>query len=178
MSRLSLPEALPSLLILCALGLSVGGCTGDSSSNDSSASSTSVDDTRLLGKWNLQSRATLENGHVVTMDNDYHFSPDGTFTNTSRSELLNGDTGEPFCTSTTIESGTWTVEGDRTCWTTSKVELSEFETFTDLITREMIEGGLAGDAPPECWTITSADDSSVTLQPETDGDPITLERSK
>jgi len=155
------------------------GCSSDTSpTGDAVTPASPVEDERLIGKWNMSSTATLSNGHDVTANNDYEFQSDGTFTNVSRSKLLNGDTGEPFYTSTTTESGTWTVDGNTTCWTTPTATLNEFETFTDLITREMIEEGLVGDVQPECFTIVSADGATVLLQPTAGGDSIALTRRK
>lgn len=155
----------------------VVGCSNDqdaTSSNDASAST----DARLVGQWNLESKQTLENGHDVTSRNTYEFNADGTFINLSDVELLNGDTGEPFCTQSTRESGTWTIDGDSTCWTTDKAELTDFKSYTDLITRDMIESGLAEDSPPECWTISSANADTIILTDADNGASITLTASQ
>ena len=149
------------------------GCSSNSPSTDAP-----TEDSRLIGKWHLSSAATLANGHEQTAENDYEFRSDGTFTNISHSKLLNGDTGDPFFTMKTVEAGTWTLQGDTTCWTTPTATLDEFETFTELVTREAIEEGLAEDTPPECFTIESADDSTVVLKPSSGGDPVTLLRRK
>lgn len=165
-----------SFLMMSIVLLLIPACSQSSAPQSKTTESAAVEDSRLVGKWKMESKATLENGHDVIADNDYEFKADGSFTNRSRSKILNGDTGEPFLIQTTAESGTWTIDGDSTCWTTPTATLEEFECFTELITREMIEEGLSGDAPPECFTIVSADEASVVLQPEAGGDSITLVR--
>lgn len=117
---------------------------------------------------------TLENGHNVTLESDYEFKSDGTFTNDARTKLLNGDTDEPFYIQRTAESGTWTVEEDQTCWTTVSATLEEFESFTELITREAIEEGLSEETPPECFQIVSADSDTVVIRPLSGGDDMSL----
>lgn len=165
---------LVTLLLLAPLG-----CSSESATNSPSTAGTgAVEDTRLIGTWTLQSKQTLENGHYVTVDNKYEFSVDGTFTNLSDTKLLNGDTDEPFYTSTTDESGTWTVEGDKTCWTTTEAKLTAFESFIDAITREMIEEELGVEMAPECCMIISADADSVSLQEIVSGASLVLKSSK
>lgn len=167
------------VVLYCGVFLCVAPFIGCSSEQPtpSTASGPGSTDARLIGQWNLDSKQTLENGHDVTANNTYDFHADGTFTNASDVQLLNGDTGEPFYTQSTQESGTWTVDGDRTCWTTEKAELTKFKTYTDLISRETIESGLAEESPPECWTIESANAETITLKGADNGVSVTLRAS-
>ena len=144
------------------------GCKGEST--------TLSKDARLVGKWKLESRQELDNGHYVVATNEYEFLEDGTFENVSTTELLNGDTNEPFVISTTKEAGTWIVDGNETIWTTTKAELTDFKSYTDQISRSMIEDDLSAEAPPERFAILSANSEIVTLRDATSGSELVLNR--
>ena len=168
----------PILLLVVLLSMMASACSSSSPVDRKAGTSGQLKESPLLGKWNLSKKTRLENGHDLVQSSDYEFVSNGTFSNDSRTKLIDGTTGDPLCIQRSAESGIWTADQSETSWTTEKAELVEFETFTNLITRDAIEQSMAADRPPERFSIISSGDTSIKLTLIPDGPAITLTRKE
>lgn len=91
-------------------------------------------------------------------------------------QLIDGGTGDLLYQQTTEETGTWTIDGNDTRWTTTDAKIMDFDSRTPTITREMIDQEMESDFPPECFEIVNSSKSKVTLKLVSDGGMVVLVR--
>lgn len=168
MNHRRLPRVLFTLALLLTLPF-LSGCPLSRTGN-------TIGDSVLHGNWNLKSKVPLETGDRIDLSNDYTFRPDKTFTNISHVQLIDGGTGDLLYQQTTEETGTWTIDGNDTCWTTTDAKIMDFDSRTPTITREMIDQEMESDFPPECFEIVNSSKSKVTLKLVSDGGMVVLVR--
>ena len=168
MNHSHLPRLFFTLTLFLTLPL-LSGCPLNGTGN-------TIGETVLHGDWNMKSMVPLETGDKIDLSNDYTFRPDKTFTNISHVKLIDGATNELLYQQTTEETGTWTIDGNDSCWTTSEAKIIDFDSRTPLITREMIEQELENELPPECLQIVSASHSKITLRLISEGGTVILVR--
>ncbi|REJ91786.1 MAG: hypothetical protein DWQ35_13870 [Planctomycetota bacterium] len=138
-----------------------------------------LESSKLVGTWSIDTKEVLPNGHYVTGRNLDTYRRDGTFVSNSRSQLIDGDTDQPFVTMRTEESGTWTVKQNQICKHYSDSNLLEFESNVPSITREQIASQMQDDiakAQPECYAVLSVTSEKVVLRDDESGTKIALIR--